>query len=436
MQNEKELIQSCLRGNREAFGPLVKKYQTQVLQRARAIVNNDADAKDIAQQTFLKAYLNLHTLKKHEKFKSWLLSIATNESKLWLRDRRNETVLPDSAVSKQNLEEELIQKELVDSVFQAIDQLPEQERQIIEAHLDGKSNQQIAQEQGLSYKAMTHRLYGAKRKVLERIKKLIAVFPPVPAKIYLKKGAVSIMKVGIVTKSGIGILGIGLGAVILFTFFPPSGEKTPERAIETSPQQVQTKQQSTGVSSGRTAESPAKRRLDLDSEGHLTEERSPESSSDTVREKPVDSEDVSENTGENSEQEALIKAAEEAFIAQLVSWLSEADRLKSQLEDINKSIDATRTPEGNLTVDSIPLMDLKRKYEEDAHNLLTLLWDEEIRNYVGDLPREASRDLYDLVNPPPPPGAVTVEVPSWIRDNPQELQRYLREQFRDRSSGE
>ena len=435
MQNEKELIQSCLRGNREAFGPLVKKYQTQVLQRARAIVNNDADAKDIAQQTFLKAYLNLHTLKKHEKFKSWLLSIATNESKLWLRDRRNETVLPDSAVSKQNLEEELIQKELVDSVFQAIDQLPEQERQIIEAHLDGKSNQQIAQEQGLSYKAMTHRLYGAKRKVLERIKKLIAVFPPVPAKIYLKKGAVSIMKVGIVTKSGIGILGIGLGAVVLFTFFPLSGEKTPEQSIEPASQQVQTKQQSTGVSSGRTAESPAKRRLDLDSEGHFPEGRSSETPSNMVHEEQVDTEGVSVDTDEDSEA-ALLAEAEEYLISQIVSWLSKADELKSQLDHINQSIDATRDSEGHLTTDSIPLMDLKRKYEEDVHNLLTLLWDEEIRNYVGDLPREASRDLYELVNPPPPPGAVTVEVPSWIRDNPQELQRYLREQFRDRSSGE
>ena len=42
MQNEKELIQSCLRGNREAFGPLVKKYQTQVLRRVRAIVNRES----------------------------------------------------------------------------------------------------------------------------------------------------------------------------------------------------------------------------------------------------------------------------------------------------------------------------------------------------------------------------------------------------------
>ena len=121
-------------------------------------------------------------------------------------------------------------------------------------------------------------------------------------------------------------------------------------------------------------------------------------------------------------------------MAQIVSWLSQADELKSQLEDINKSIDATRTPEGHLTRDSISLMEIKRGYEERASSLLTLLWDEEIRNFIGDLPREASRDLYELVNPPP--GAVIIEVPPWVRDNPQEFERYLREQFRARFSGE
>ena len=87
---------------------------------------------------------------------------------------------------------------------------------------------------------------------------------------------------------------------------------------------------------------------------------------------------VSGDTDKDSEKEALIEA-EEYLISQIVSWLSEADRLISRLEDINKSIDATRTPEGNLTVDSIPLMELKRGYEEEAHAILTLLWDEEIR---------------------------------------------------------
>ena len=107
----------------------------------------------------------------------------------------------------------------------------------------------------------------------------------------------------------------------------------------------------------------------LDSEGHLPEGRSPETASDTVHEEPVDSEKVSGDTDKDSEKEALIEA-EEYLISQIVSWLSEADRLISRLEDINKSIDATRTPEGNLTVDSIPLMELKRGYEEEAHAIL------------------------------------------------------------------
>ena len=248
MQNEKELIQDCLRGNTEAFSTLVKKYQIQVLRRARTIVRNDADAQDIAQKTFVKAYLNLHTLKRHEKFKNWLFSIVTNESKLWLRDQHSDFVFADSAVFKQNPEEHLVQKELVDTVLQAIDRLPENERRIIEAHLDGKSNQQIAQEQGMSYKAMTHRLYGAKRRVLAQIKRLMMIFPPVPTKIYLKKGIIISMKVESITKIGIGVLGIGLGGWILFNLVSPLGEKTPDSSIRTYMLPDRPKQQSTDAS--------------------------------------------------------------------------------------------------------------------------------------------------------------------------------------------
>ncbi len=263
MQNEKEIIQNCLCGNTEAFGALVKKYQIRVLQRARAIVKNDAEAKDIVQETFVKAYLNLHTLKRHEKFKNWLFSIVTNESKLWLRDQHSDFVLADSAMFKPNPEEHLVQKELVNAVLQAIDRLPEKERQIIEAHLEGKSNQEIAQEQGVSYKAMTHRLYGAKRKVLERIKRLIMIFPPVPTKIYLKKGAVISMKIGSVTKIGIGVLGIGLGGWILFNLVSPSGEQTPDSSIRTYLLPDRSKQQSIDTSTIQSNQTAPHEKTDL-----------------------------------------------------------------------------------------------------------------------------------------------------------------------------
>lgn len=165
------------------------------------------------------------------------------------------------------------------------------------------------------------------------------------------------------------------------------------------------------------------------SEEHLLEKRSPETFSNMGREEQVDTDGVSTNIDEDLEEE-LLTEAEEYVISQIVSWLSEVDKLVLQLEEINQSIDATRTPEGNLSVDSLPFMDLKRDYEEEAENLITLLWDEEIRELVGDLPRKASRDLYELVNPPPPPGAMIIEVPASVREHPQKLEQFLRERLR------
>ncbi|HIE14431.1 TPA: hypothetical protein EYP70_04085 [Candidatus Bathyarchaeota archaeon] len=170
------------------------------------------------------------------------------------------------------------------------------------------------------------------------------------------------------------------------------------------------------------------------------EESFTETSESSSEEKPPSEEKMSIDNDEDNEElsiifEELLTYSEEYLTSQIHSWLSEADRLTSQLKDINRAIDATRTPEGNLSVDSLPLMDLKRKYEKKASGILLKLWDEEIREMVGDWPREASRELYELVNPPPTQGVRRIEIPPWVdRNNPQELEQFI-ESAGTRSSG-
>jgi len=72
------LIARTLDGEREAFGELIKKYQGVIFGLAFHFVKNYADAEDLAQEAFLKAYQKLEQLKAQEKFSSWLRQITAN----------------------------------------------------------------------------------------------------------------------------------------------------------------------------------------------------------------------------------------------------------------------------------------------------------------------------------------------------------------------
>jgi RNA polymerase sigma-70 factor (ECF subfamily) len=79
MMTKVNLIERTLAGETEAFGQLVLQYQKQIYRLIYRIIGNSADASDIAQEVFIKAYQNLSKLKDPHKFQGWLMKIATNE---------------------------------------------------------------------------------------------------------------------------------------------------------------------------------------------------------------------------------------------------------------------------------------------------------------------------------------------------------------------
>lgn len=86
--NDTELIQRTLAGDNTAFSELVNKYQRQV----HALIWKKTDdfhiAEDITQDTFIRAYQRLHTLKKPNQFSGWLYVIATRKCLEWFRKKR------------------------------------------------------------------------------------------------------------------------------------------------------------------------------------------------------------------------------------------------------------------------------------------------------------------------------------------------------------
>ena len=89
-RDEKQLIASILGGKTQQFHELIRPYERSVFVMALSLLHNEADAEEVAQETFLKAFRNLAGFRGEAKFGTWLISIALNEARS--RIRRNKTV--------------------------------------------------------------------------------------------------------------------------------------------------------------------------------------------------------------------------------------------------------------------------------------------------------------------------------------------------------
>jgi len=83
---EVELIQRVKNGEHDLFYQLIRPYEGRVFATAMAILRNEADAEDIAQDSILKAFRHISQFRGEAKFNTWLLQITINEARM--RKRR------------------------------------------------------------------------------------------------------------------------------------------------------------------------------------------------------------------------------------------------------------------------------------------------------------------------------------------------------------
>jgi RNA polymerase sigma-70 factor (ECF subfamily) len=84
-RREDELISQICAGEKDLFQALIDPYQRSVFSVAYSMVNNAADAEEIAQEVFLKAFRGLATFRAEAKFRTWLIQITLNEARMRLR---------------------------------------------------------------------------------------------------------------------------------------------------------------------------------------------------------------------------------------------------------------------------------------------------------------------------------------------------------------
>ena len=174
-----QLIQRVLDGDDTAFSTLVGKYQKQVHALAWRKIGDFHIAEDITQETFLKAYQRLSTLKEPQSFASWLYVITANRCNTWLRKKRLRTQSLETAsgaelekatysgyVSAEN--ERTTAEAQREVVKKLLAKLKESDRTVITLYyFGGMTYEEISKFLGVSVGAIKNRVYRAQ----ERLKK-------------------------------------------------------------------------------------------------------------------------------------------------------------------------------------------------------------------------------------------------------------------------
>ena len=184
---DQQLVRRVQEGDRTAFDLLIRKYQHRVLKLVGRFVNDAAEAEDVAQEAFLKAYRALPSFRGESAFYTWLYRIAINTAKNALVSNRRRPVDfdldlqdPDQYDRHAKLKEGdtpegvLLTEEIRQTVAQAMEQLPEDLRTaIVLRELEGLSYEEIAEAMDCPVGTVRSRIFRAREAIDRRLKPLL-----------------------------------------------------------------------------------------------------------------------------------------------------------------------------------------------------------------------------------------------------------------------
>ncbi len=172
MNKEDRLLRKAIKGNKNAFGNLVELYQDKILYLAFDYLGNYDDAKDVAQEVFLKAYNKLDLYEERSAFTTWLYRIAVNTCLDFLRKhKRLLENMEDNLKIVENLEDETSDFFSTDeSIETAIKNLSKkQQTAIILKYFHDKSTSEISDILECDVNTVRVHIYRA----IKKIKKLL-----------------------------------------------------------------------------------------------------------------------------------------------------------------------------------------------------------------------------------------------------------------------
>lgn len=168
---DEELVAKSMAGDAESFNQLVIRWERPIYALAYRVLGRDEDARDVAQETFLRAFRALPGFKGQAKFSSWLYRIALNLCRDWIRRKKRTPVvdmpegvdISELAVDSgpvESIEDLVSRQEMSRIVAQGMTRLPEEQRTaIVLKEYHGLTFQEIADLQGCPLSTVKTRLY-------------------------------------------------------------------------------------------------------------------------------------------------------------------------------------------------------------------------------------------------------------------------------------
>ena len=155
--NDHALIRAALSGDKDAYGVLVARHGESMFRVAYRITENEPDAEEIVQETFLRGYRGLAGFDTRAEFRTWIYRIAVNCALQVLKKRKSEAAVPiteefDEELSGIQLadggagpERMLLDREIEDRRHTAMEKMtPDERLAFVLRHLEGSSTEEIA----------------------------------------------------------------------------------------------------------------------------------------------------------------------------------------------------------------------------------------------------------------------------------------------------
>jgi RNA polymerase sigma-70 factor (ECF subfamily) len=182
-------LEALQAGDPEEFSRLVDAYSNNIYRLAIKMLNQQEDAEDVLQETFIKAYRGLKSFDGRSKLSTWLFRIATNEALMVIRRKHPEFVSIDEPIDTEEgeqepiqivdwcclPEEELLSEESRERLDEAVQKLPEKLKVVfLLRDINDLSTHETAEVLGLTDTAVKTRLSRARLRLREELSSYFA----------------------------------------------------------------------------------------------------------------------------------------------------------------------------------------------------------------------------------------------------------------------
>ena len=172
MRSDAELVKAVLNGDKDAFGVLVKRYENPVRAAALDVVGHREKARDTAQEAFVKAYENLHKLRRGDAFGWWLLRITERCALDSARKEAKAGTVEASGIAAAENPDGCLEEDK-QMLLGAVAGLPESEKQVVMLrYFAGHTVKEAAEIVGRSVGTVTKQLSRARKRLRAMLKEI------------------------------------------------------------------------------------------------------------------------------------------------------------------------------------------------------------------------------------------------------------------------